>query len=355
MDKKVVAVLFGGQSTEHEVSKMSAATIMAALDEEKYFILPVYITKEGRWFLYDGPRDNIKNLSWEKFATPAILSPDTSHGGILRLVGDKFKVMPVDVIFPVLHGKNGEDGTIQGLFELAGIPYVGCGVLASAVAMDKAFANQIARKLGIKQADWLEFPKSEINKDIEAVAKHIRYKIGYPCFVKPANTGSSVGISKAKNKKELIEALYEAAKHDKKIVVEKSIAGRELECAVIGNEEPVASGVGEIVVTQHEFYSYEAKYNCNTTKTLVSADIPADVKSKVQEISLQIYKALGCAGLSRVDFFLTPEGEVFFNEINTMPGFTHISMYPMLWSPEGVTTAELVDRLVSYALVEKNG
>ncbi|MCL2753725.1 MAG: D-alanine--D-alanine ligase, partial [Defluviitaleaceae bacterium] len=223
-------------------------------------------------------------------------------------------------------------------------------------AMDKAFANQIARKLGIKQADWLEFSKSEIDKDIEAVAKRIRYKIGYPCFVKPANTGSSVGISKAKNKKELINALYEAAKHDKKIVVEKSITGRELECAVIGNDEPMASGVGEIVVTAHEFYSYEAKYNCNTTKTLVSADILAEAKSKVQEISLQIYKALGCAGLSRVDFFLTPEGEVFFNEINTMPGFTQISMYPMLWSPEGITTSQLVEKLIEYAMtVAKNG
>ena len=354
MDKKVVAVLFGGQSSEHEVSKMSAATIMAALDTDKYFVLPVYITKEGRWFLYDGPRDNIKNLSWEKFATPAILSPDTSHRGILRLVGDKFKTMPVDVVFPVLHGKNGEDGTIQGLFELAGIPYVGCGVLASAAAMDKAFANQIARKLGIKQADWLEFSKAEIEEKLDDVCKKIRYKLGYPCFVKPANTGSSVGISMAKNKKELVAALHDAAEHDKKIVVEKRIAGRELECAVIGNDAPRASGVGEIVLCAHEFYSYEAKYNCNTTKTLVSADISVEIKEKVQEISLQIYKALGCAGLSRVDFFLSSKGEVYFNEINTMPGFTNISMYPMLWSPEGIGTAELVDKLVEYALEMRN-
>ncbi|MCL2576081.1 MAG: D-alanine--D-alanine ligase [Defluviitaleaceae bacterium] len=355
MDKKVVAVIFGGQNSEHDVSKMSAATIMAAMDDEKYFILPVYITKDGRWFLYDGPRENIKNLSWEKFATPAILSPDTTHGGFLRLVGDKFKVMPVDVVFPVLHGKNGEDGTIQGLFELAGIPYVGCGVLSSALAMDKAFTNQIARKIGIKQADWLEFSKADIDDDIEAVAKRVRYKIGYPCFVKPANTGSSVGISMAKNKKELIEALHIAKTHDKKIVVEKRVAGRELECAVIGNDDPIASGVGEIVVAEHEFYSYEAKYNCNKSKTFVSADISDKTKEKVRELSIQIYKALGCAGLSRVDFFLTPEGEVYFNEINTMPGFTQISMYPMLWNPEGITTSQLVERLINYALVGKNG
>ncbi|MCL2354275.1 MAG: D-alanine--D-alanine ligase, partial [Defluviitaleaceae bacterium] len=234
MNKKVVAVIFGGKSSEHDVSKMSACTIMAALNEEKYFILPIYITKDGRWFLYDGPRDNIKNLSWERFATPAILSPDAAHKGILRLVGDKFKLMHVDVIFPILHGIGGEDGSIQGLFEMSGIPYVGSGVLASSVAMDKGFTNDIAKKMGIKQAAYLTFDKNYLDNNMEDALKQIRYKIGYPCFVKPVNAGSSVGISMAKNKKELIASIAEAIAYDSKIIVEKRVVGRELECAVLG-------------------------------------------------------------------------------------------------------------------------
>ncbi|MCL2168551.1 MAG: D-alanine--D-alanine ligase [Defluviitaleaceae bacterium] len=349
MDKKVVAVLFGGQNSEHEVSKMSASTIMLAMDEDKYFVLPIYITKEGKWYLYDGPKDNIRSLSWEKFATPAILSPDAGQRGIMRLVGDKFKLMPVDVIFPVLHGKNGEDGTIQGLFELAGIPYVGSGVLASALCMDKAFTNMVAVNMGIKRTEYKVISQKDLDENIDDIAKAVRYKLGYPCFVKPANTGSSVGISMAKNKKELIIALNEAAKHDTKILVEKRALGRELECAVLGNDNPIASGVGEIV-HEREFYCYDAKYECAGSKTIVSADLPDSVIKQVQEISLKIYTALGCKGLARVDFFLTPEGEVLFNEINTMPGFTHISMYPMLWEKQGIKTPELVDKLIELAM-----
>ncbi|MDR2166973.1 MAG: D-alanine--D-alanine ligase [Clostridiales bacterium] len=352
MDKKVVAVLFGGKSSEHEVSKMSAATIMAAMDEDKYFVLPIYITKEGRWYLYDGPRENISNISdtfWDRFATPAILSPDTSHGGLMRLIGDKFKLMPVDVVFPVLHGKNGEDGTIQGLFELAGIAYVGNGVLASAVAMDKAFTNMVAEKIGIKIPDYRYFYKRELDEDIDAVAKTIRYKIGYPCFVKPANTGSSVGISMASNKKQLIAALLEAAKYDNKIVVEKRAAGRELECSVLGNDDPLTSGAGEITY-EREFYCYEAKYKCTGSQTHTAPELPDEIVAQVKEISLKIYKALGCRGLARVDFFLTNDGEVLFNEINTLPGFTNISMYPLLLKEAGIEIEELVDKLIELAL-----
>jgi D-alanine-D-alanine ligase len=354
MDKKVVAVIFGGKNTEHEVSKMSAATIMGALDEEKYFVLPIYITKEGRWYLYDGPKDNIKNLYWEKFGTSAILSPDTSHKGILRLVGEKFKPMHVDVIFPVLHGRNGEDGTLQGLFELSGIPYVGSGVLASALCMDKAFTNIVVNHLKISRPEYMVFSKKDLENDINGTAKTIRYKIGYPCFVKPANTGSSVGISMAKNKKGLIEALLEAAKHDNKIVVEKRAVGRELECSVLGNDDPIVSGVGEIIVYDNEFYCYDSKYNSNTSRTVVKADIPPEAREEVRRISAEIYKALGCRGLARVDFFLTEEGKVLFNEINTMPGFTHISMYPMLWNAEGISTAQLVEKLIGLALEDSN-
>ena len=351
MDKKVVAVLFGGQSSEHDVSKMSASTIMMAMDEEKYFVLPIYITRDGRWLLYDGPRDNIRNAAWEKYATSVILSPDTGHKGLLRLVGDKFRLMPVDVVFPVLHGKNGEDGTVQGLFELAGLPYVGSGVLASALAMDKVFTNTTADKIGIKQPEYRVFMKSAIDENIDKVCHEIRYKIGYPCFVKPANTGSSVGISMAKNKKELICAIHEALQHDSKILVEKRAVGRELECAVLGNDNPKASGVGEIVHAR-EFYCYDAKYECDDSQTIVSADLPSEIIEEIQDISIEIYTALGCKGLARVDFFYTADGEVLFNEINTMPGFTHISMYPMLWKQEGIKVEDLVDELIELALLK---
>ena len=352
MDKKVVAVLFGGASNEHEISKLSAASVISALNEEKYFILPIYITRDGRWFLYDGGRENIKNLQWEKFATPCVLSPHACHHGILRLVGDKFKVMHVDVVFPVLHGKNGEDGTVQGLLEMAGIPYVGSGVLASATCMDKARCNLIADKIGLRQGEYAVFGRDCVENGIEAVAKKIRYKIGYPCFVKPVRTGSSVGVSLAANKKELLAALLEAAKHDCKIIVEKGISGRELECAVLGNENPEASVVGEIMY-EGKFYDYDTKYISNTSKALIPAEIPEEVAEKVRRMSLEIYKACECKGLARVDFFLEEAtGEVLFNEVNTMPGFTNISMYPMLWRAAGMTDTDLVDKLVGFALEE---
>ena len=350
MDKKVVALLFGGASSEHEVSKRSAATIINALDEEKYFTLPIYITEDGRWFLYDGGKDNLKNLQWEKFATPVILSPDTSHHGILRLVGEKYKVMHVDVVFPVLHGKNGEDGTIQGLCELSGIPYVGSKVAASALCMDKDHTKMVASALKINQADYLVFSKNDIEKRMDDVTKDIRYKIGYPCFIKPAHTGSSVGISKAVNKKTLIDALNCAAKYDDKIIAEKMLTGRELEVSVLGNDAPETSGVGEIVY-EAEFYDYNAKYESNTSRTIVPADIPDYVSEKIRSLAAKIYLAAECRGLARCDFFWDEAADkVIFNEINTMPGFTSISMYPMLWQQEGVGITQLVDKLIELAM-----
>jgi len=347
--KKTVAVIFGGANSEHEVSIKSANTIMNNLDEDKYLVLPVFITRDGRWFLYDGPKGNLNCNNWEKYATPTILSPDTSHKGLLRMVGDKFRVIEVDVIFPVLHGKNGEDGTIQGLFELGGIPYVGSGVLGSSVSMCKAFANMVAEKMGIAQPDFLTVTKSQLNEDADAVAAVIRKKIGYPCFVKPSNTGSSVGISKAKNKKDLMQALELASTYDTLIVVEKAAIGRELECAVLGNDNPAASCVGEITY-ERDFYCYEAKYMCDGSRPIIPADIPHSAVEEIQDVSLRIFKGLGCKGLARVDFFLTDDGKVLFNEINTMPGFTSISMYPMLWHSDGKTTADIVDELIELAL-----
>ena len=350
MAKKVVAVLFGGQSTEHEISKLSAATVMAALSDEKYYLLPVYITKAGKWLLYEGAIENVGNVQWEKFGTSVALSPDASTKGLLRLVGDKCKALPVDVVFPVLHGANGEDGTIQGLCEMAGIPYVGCGVLASACCMDKAAAKAIVNGIKIAQADHVLCLRHEIEGDIKEVCKRVRYKIGYPCFVKPANAGSSVGVSRAGNKTELEAALLLAAKHDRRVIVEKAVIGRELECAVLGNENAEATGVGEILAAA-AFYDYEAKYHNPQSQTIIPAALPEGKEKEIQDAAKAIYKALDCAGLARVDFFLEAEtNRVVFNEINTMPGFTSVSMYPKLWNAAGLTTSALVDKLIDLAL-----
>lgn len=351
MSKINVAVIFGGCSSEHEVSKASAATIISNMSEEKYHIVPVYITKEGKWLLYDGSIDNIRNVLWEKFGTAVVLSPDRENKGLIRIVGNKTKNIPIDVAFPILHGANGEDGTIQGLFELAGIPYVGCGVLASAVCMDKYFTKIVCSQMGIRQAECLCYTREDL-VNLAEVMKTIRYKIGYPCFVKPANAGSSVGISKAGNKKELEAALNLAAEHDRKIIVEKAVIGRELECAVLGSggEDTEASVVGEIEAGA-EFYDYEAKYHNTESKTIVPAVIPDDISDEIRITAVKIFKGLDCSGLSRVDFFLENEtNKVIFNEINTMPGFTAISMYPMLWQEMGVETPELIDMLIDLGL-----
>jgi len=351
MDKKIVALLFGGQSSEHEVSKKSAITILNALSEEKYFVLPIYITTEGKWFLYDGPKENIGVNGWQKFATPVVLSPDAAHRGILRLVGERFKVIPVDVVFPILHGKNGEDGTIQGLCELAQIPYVGCGVLSSAVCMDKVFAKIVVESLGIRQADYVVVSRADLRdkEKLDAICKDIRYKLGYPCFVKPSKAGSSVGIKKAAKKAELVDALFLAALHDEKIIVEKGILGREFECAVLGNENAAASPVGEIRYTA-DFYDYDAKYADETSCTIVPADIPEAISQEMRDIALKVYKACDCKGMARVDFFMNKKNEIIFNEINTVPGFTSISMYAMLWKEGGLPMPDLCDRLITLAL-----
>jgi len=350
MDKKVIAVLFGGVSNEHEVSKLSAANVIAALDEDKYFILPIYITRDGRWYLYDGAKENIRNLQWEKFATPVVLSPDAAHHGILRLVGDKFKVMHVDVAFPVLHGKNGEDGTIQGLLELAGIPYVGSGVAASAICMDKIHTNLIADKIGLKQAKYLVFDKSNLQEEnINETAKKVRYGLGYPCFVKPANTGSSVGISKARNKKELVAALYEAIKYDSNIIVEQTIIGREMECVVLGNDDPAASAVGERKF-EAEFFDYNAKYHDSRSRNIIPDDLPQDVIEQIRQQSLAIYNATRCKGFARVDFFVDAGNNVIFNEINTIPGLTDVeSMAFVVWQAKGMPHTEFLDKLIDLA------
>lgn len=344
MSKKItVAVLFGGRSPEHYISKLSATAIISNMSYEKYNIMPILITEKGEWLIYDGPLSNLSANNWERYASKAVLSPDTAHKGLLRIAGDKVKRMQVDVVFPVLHGKYGEDGAIQGLLELSGIPYVGCGILTSGICMDKAYTKKIVDGLNIRQAKYDVVYAEEPDAPVR-----IEKEIGYPCFVKPADAGSSVGISKAKDRKELHKALQGAVKYGKKILVEEYIAGREVECAILGGE---ASPVGEIVTGGNaEFYDYDAKYNDKETKTVVPADIPAELSERIRDSAVKIFKAIDGRGLARIDFFIEEAtGEIVFNEVNTMPGFTGISMYPLLWKEAGLEMPELIDRLISMA------
>lgn len=348
MNKKNIVVIFGGQSPEHEVSLNSASMIISNMNEEKYYIIPIGITKEGQWLIYDGPVEHIKTGEWKKYGTPAIISPDATQKSILKIIGDKIKKIPVDVIFPVLHGKWGEDGTIQGLFEMAQIPYVGDGVLSSCVSMDKVFTKMIAKSVNIEQAKYLWFYTYEL-EHCENILNQIEKELQYPCFIKPANTGSSVGITKAHNREELKKALYYAAKFDTKVIAEEFIDGREIECSVLGNENPIASGVGEIF-SAAEFYDYDAKYNNAESKTVVPAELEKEITDKIREIAIKIFKAVEGTGLARVDFLIQKNtNRIIFNELNTMPGFTSISMYPMLWEAEGKSKELLIDELITLA------
>lgn len=344
---KKIVVIFGGQSSEHDISCISAANVVEGLDKEKYEIHMIGITKEGHW-LYVENVSSLKDGSWRESKATAVVSPDRNFSGIWKVVGDKVEVIPVDVAFPVLHGLYGEDGTIQGLFELAGIPYVGCGVLASAASMDKISTKIFADRVGVRQAAYV----TDICKDLSHVDETVaeaEEKLGYPIFVKPSNAGSSQGVSKADNREELVKAIELAKKHDHRVLLEETIVGREIECAVLGGDRVEASGVGEILAAA-EFYDFDAKYNNAESKTVVNPELPAGVAEKVRENAVSIFKALGGFGLSRVDFFVEKDtNEVIFNEINTLPGFTGISMYPMLWADRGIERSELLDRLIELA------
>ncbi|MCI8408546.1 MAG: D-alanine--D-alanine ligase [Lachnospiraceae bacterium] len=347
MSKKTVVVLFGGQSSEHEISCVSATTIISCIDKEKYQIRMIGITKDGRWLKVEQVED-ISSGAWTESSITAFISPDASLHGIVYIDGDNYIKEKVDVVFPALHGLYGEDGTVQGLLELAHIPYVGCGVLASAVSMDKLYTKIIVDTLHIRQADYVPV-RSEQLEDMAEVVERVEAKLSYPVFVKPSNAGSSKGVSKVCNRDELKDALKFAAKHDKKILVEETIVGREIECAVLGGDDVKASGVGEIV-SAAEFYDYEAKYNNPDSMTVISPELPEGVKEQIGEAAVAIFKAVDGFGLSRVDFFLEKDtNEVVFNEINTLPGFTGISMYPMLWKEQGISKTELVDKLLSMA------
>jgi D-alanine-D-alanine ligase len=317
-------------------------------ERDRYDVLFIGITKEGKWLLVDDVAQ-IQDGTWREGKTIAVVSPDRSRPGIYILNESGYEYKKVDVLFPVLHGKFGEDGTLQGLFELSGIPYVGCGVLSSAVSMDKISTKIFVEKLGIRQAKFV----TDITRDgstIESTIQEVEEKLGYPVFVKPSNAGSSCGVSKASDRDELRAAIRLAKEHDTRVLIEEAITGHEVECGVLGGDEVKASRVGEVVAAA-EFYDYEAKYHNAESKTVIDPEgIPEDVKEKVRQNAVDIFKAVSGFGLSRVDFFVEQgTNDVVFNEINTLPGFTNISMYPMLWNDMGVTTGQLIDRLVETA------
>lgn len=343
-------VLFGGVSPEHEVSLRSAEFILNHINREKYTVYPVGITKAGQWrYFEETDYSLLPDGSWEKYTCDASVSPSRGKGLILFKDGG-YTSIPLDVCFPVLHGENGEDGSIQGLMQVAGIPCVGPGVAASASCMDKTLTKLVIGETDIRQANWYLARRGRIQKQMDALIRDIESGGTYPLFVKPAGTGSSVGVSKAKNREQLEQALIAAAKYDSKVLVEEFIDGREVEVAVLGNENPIASVVGEVLAGA-EFYDYEAKYISTASRTEIPADIPYGSAEKLREAAMEVYKALGCKGLSRVDFFLTREGdEVVFNEINTLPGFTSISMYPKLFEAAGVPNDQLIEELIRLAL-----
>ena len=350
MAKIKVAVLFGGVSSEHDISLKSATNIIKNIPREKYEVLCVGITKKGRWLYYPGDVSAIISGKWEQNpdCTSAILSPDTVHKGFITIDNGTATVKKVDVVFPVLHGKNGEDGTVQGLLDLAKIPYVGCGLLASASCMDKATTHTILDYNGIRTAKWRVIYQREM-KHLNERCTEIASQLGYPLFVKPANAGSSIGVNRAENAEQLLSAVKQAFEHDSKVIVEECIFGRELETAVFGYDAPFASFVGEIEACK-QFYDFDAKYVLNDSKLAIPADLPIEKSREIQKIAVKAYMAMGCKGLSRVDFFLKEDGEVILNEINTMPGFTAISMYAKLMEHMGMTTEYLVDKLIEQAM-----
>ena len=351
MKKLSVCILFGGISPEHEVSLRSAESVLNNIDHEKYNVFPVGITKEGDWILFGGndysmlPAGTWQNHDGNRRAT---ISP--VHGqGLLSFENDCVVRERIDVVFPVLHGAGGEDGAIQGLLEIAGIPYVGPHIASSAACMDKCMTKLVADQAGVVQADWLLVTRASFDHNPDSTVEAVESKFDYPVFVKPAGTGSSVGVSKARDRDALLQALETALAFDRKVLVEEFIDGQEVECAILGNETPMASVCGE-VDSGADFYDYEAKYVSDSSNLYIPARISEEAAEQVRDTAVRVYEALGCCGLSRVDFFVQKDGRVVFNEINTIPGFTSISMYPKLFAASGIGYAELIDQLLQLAM-----
>jgi D-alanine-D-alanine ligase len=358
--KLKVGVIFGGRSGEHEVSLVSANSIIKALNPDKYEVIPVGITRQGSWMVGIKPENML-----EYSKTPAkgclafagtssgkaSLNCDPANKGLMLLDRPKTEEsIKLDVLFPIIHGTYGEDGTLQGMLELADLPYVGCGVMASALGMDKTMSKRLFQSAGINIAPYMEVLRSAWRKNPEKIAEEIEKNLGYPCFVKPVNSGSSVGISKVKSRAQLSEAMNLAAKYDRKVLIESHINGREIEVSVLGNDDPVASVPGEIVPC-NEFYDYTAKYVDDRSELKIPADLSAELQLEIRNQAIRAYRALDCAGMARVDFFLERgTNRIIINEINTIPGFTSISMYPKLWEATGISYPQLVDKLVELAI-----
>ena len=352
MKKIKVGVIFGGISSEHDVSKVSGTSVISNLNKEKYDILPIYIDKQGNWNIYEKNINDIK-----------ILDIDSKiEQDLKNVLNIENTLKQLDVVFPVLHGLGGEDGSIQGLFELLGVPYVGCGILASSIGMDKAYTKIIFEKAGIKQAKYEYIRKfndkyiyvdNKFNEEIlniNEVVERINSNLKYPMFIKPSNSGSSVGINKANNIEQLKNAIEYAAEFDKKILIEEGLIGKEVECAVLGNEEVVASCIGEIKPAE-DFYTFDAKYKNQESKVLIPAQIPEEMSEKIRKLAIKAFKSINGKGLSRVDFFANQEtNDIYINEINTLPGFTTISMYPKLFEQVGIKYSDLLDKLINLAL-----
>lgn len=350
MDKIKVAVLFGGQSSEHSVSELSVTNVLSQMDTDKFEPYMVGITTEGKWYLYEGEIKDIRECGWEKSGkiTPAFIAPDASLGGLVVMRKQGVEILPVDVCYPVLHGKWGEDGTVQGLCALAKLPCVGPDMLSSAICMDKTIAKIMFKHLNIPQADWVTVHKRELDFPDIRIAE-IEGKLGYPVFVKPANAGSSVGIAKAKNREDLLKALEVAAQHDDKILVEEFIKGHEVESAPLGNGNRIFVPMPGEVISANEFYDFEAKYQIEST-IRIPADLKPEVADRVRLYAKRIFEGIGLSGQSRIDFFVTDDDRVLINEVNTLPGFTDISMYPKMLEKGGVPQKELITSLIELAM-----
>lgn len=358
--KKRVLILFGGRSGEHEVSLNSAANVIAALDREKYDVIPLAITREGKWLsgvtptqLMTGINLSVlteKNADNEEELVTSTDDPTDMRLAMLAVGKTNTDTGAVDIVIPVLHGTYGEDGTVQGLLELANVPYVGAGVLGSALGMDKVLMKMVLAQHNMPQARFWSCLRLDWENNSTLVIETVEKNLGYPCFVKPANLGSSVGITKAHHREEFVMAMDLAASFDRKIIVEEYIIAREVEVSVLGNDDPIASLPGEIIPLK-EFYDYEAKYLDGLTRLEIPANLPSDTVDRLQELAVKVFKALDCAGLARVDFFIRKsDGDILVNEINTMPGFTQFSMFPKLWEATGIGYQELLDRLIELAI-----
>ena len=350
MVKIKVGVLFGGRSAEHEVSLVSATSVIQALDKNKYEVLPIGISREGRWLSVPNSLQLLTDRASIDGLPEHVLLPDPRRQSLVNIGPSRSGIQEVDVIFPVVHGTFGEDGTIQGLFELADIPYVGAGVLGSAIGMDKVVAKQLLEHANIPVAKGVWFFYSDFIAEQKKYIGEIERKLRYPCFVKPPNQGSSVGISKVHSRKELRNAIDLAGRYDRKILVETAIKNaREIEMSVLGNNDPIASVPGEIIPS-NEFYDYDAKYVDGKSVAVIPAKLPKRVIKNIQQCAVQAFKILECSGMARIDFLVQPSGKFFLNEINTIPGFTSISMFPKLWEQSGISYPELLDKLIQYAL-----